>query len=392
MIKEFVNDEQCLNCFNCSNICPSRAIFVKYDKLGFPVPEVDSSKCINCRKCIQVCPAIDANLKHLYFNEANSIAVGFRNSSSQILSKSTSGGIFSFIAEHIISKGGYVFGAKFDEKFTGVSHGFATNSQELKHFMGAKYVQSKLFDCFKTIRQLLKLNKTVLFTGTPCQVAALNLFIDSPVLKEKLLTIDLICHGVPSPLIFSDFIKYLETKKKAFIKSISFRDKRMGWKGNNVSVTFDSGETIFFQRKNSFVSFFEQSYSIHNACFSCSFSRKNRVGDITIGDFWGLEKIHPEYNDQKGFSIVIMNSDKGKRLLQMINDGGLIFPVNYFDYSQKNLTSPTNMPFKKNVFDEFYVKKGYRKASHRWSLTTRSGRLHNLFLKVERKYFNRTHH
>lgn len=387
MINNYVKDVCCLNCLNCFNICPVGAIRCAKDDLGFSVPIVDETKCVRCKKCIIVCPAINSNVSLLFRNKNCSTAYGFRNNDTNELFKATSGGAFKALADRVISDGGVVFAAKFNDSFEGVSHSCATSVEELNSFVGVKYVQSQLLDIFPRIKSILKDDKVVLFVGTPCQVAALLLFIREPNLIKNLVTVDLICHGVPSPRIFEDFIVSLKKKYHKEIVGISFRNKKIGWRGNNFSLSFADGSIEYFKNKNSYVSFFEQSYSIHNACFSCNFSKKDRVGDITIGDFWGIEKYNDQYNDEKGISIVIANSDKGKQLTEAIMDSGTIFKLEYSSYKQKNLVSPTSEPFLKKQFDAYYIKKGLKKAEKRYSLTTTSGKIFNIIARILKKVF-----
>lgn len=306
--------EKCTGCYACSNICPKKCISMELDKEGFSYPTVDYSSCIKCNKCVNACPVIN-NLISNY----NPIALACINKDEEIRLESSSGGIFSLVAEKVIAQGGVVFGAGFNDKFL-VEHSFVETKEELPKLRGSKYVQSQIGGSLKQAQEYLNAGRLVLFTGTPCQIAGLKSYLGKP--HANLLTMDIICHGVPSPLVWRKYVEYREAKMGAPAQSISFRRKDEGWKQYSVSFLFKNGlEYRQNLRKDLYMKAFLLDVCLRPSCYKCNFKGFNRHSDITMADFWGIQNVLPEMDDDKGTSLIFINSPAGKRLFEEIKHG-----------------------------------------------------------------------
>ncbi len=303
----------CCGCHACFNICPVDAIEMKSDEEGFLYPKVNNEKCIDCGMCEKVCPIIK-KIK----NNNKPIAYACINKDEEIRNKSSSGGIFALIAEWIIEREGIVFGAKFDDEFN-VVHSYISKKEEIYKFQGSKYVQSSINSTYKKARDFLEEGKTVLFSGTPCQIEGLYSFLQKN--YENLYTQDIICHGVPSPKVWKKYKDFITDKGKEKLKLVEFRNKSNGWKDYSFKYILENdyqhNERI---SRNEYMKAFLNDLSLRNSCYECRFKQKNRNADITLADFWGIENIDESMYDGKGTSLVIVNSSKGKMILEGIKD------------------------------------------------------------------------
>lgn len=304
------NKYNCCGCTACSNTCLHQAITMIPDSLGFLYPKVDEDKCINCGLCDNVCQFQD-NYKR-YDNFDIPEVYQFRLDSDSELRKSQSGGAFFAIADKFINDGGVVYGAAFTGTWR-VIHQKATDSQSLDKLRMSKYVQSDIRGIFPTIKDELKSGIRVLFSGTACQVAGLKSYVPKR-LHKNLFCIDIICHGVPSPKIWEDYLQYLQEKRNSKIIRACFRDKRFGWHGARESFLYENGHEEF-RRTSNYLYF--SGLSMRESCSQCPYTNIKRVGDITVGDQWGIPKDSP-YEDDKGLSLILINSDKGKQLFENI--------------------------------------------------------------------------
>lgn len=309
------------DCCGCYNICPKECITMESDNEGFWYPKIDKNKCINCNLCKKVCPIINKPNSFLY--EKKSYAVFNKN--EKIRLESSSGGIFSLLAEYVINNYGSVYGAVFDEDFN-VKHIKITSLQDIELLRGSKYVQSRINDIFKSIKFDLKNNKMVLFTGTPCQVAGLQSFLQKK--YNNLILIDIVCHGVPSPLVWQQYIDELKQNYKQDIKSIYFRDKSTGWKTYSVKFLFDKDEYKNIGFKDIYMKGFLNDIYLRPSCYNCNFKGIERVSDITVADFWGIENILPKMDDDKGTSLIVIHSEKGKQLFDELSEKMILNEVN----------------------------------------------------------------
>jgi len=278
------------------------------DSLGFLYPKANTELCVDCGICDKVCQFHD-NYKR-YDNYDMPEAYQFRLLQDEQLMKSQSGGAFFAIAEKFMADGGVVYGAAFTETWR-VTHQRANKIKELYALRMSKYVQSDMQGVFIQVRDDLKNGVKVLFSGTSCQVAGVKSYISGR-LHENLFCIDIICHGVPSPKIWEDYLAYLQKTRMSKIVKVCFRDKRFGWHGARESFLFENGKEEF-RRTNNYLYF--SGLSVRESCSLCHYTNFKRVGDITVGDQWGIPKDSP-YNDEKGLSLILINSDKGKKLFE----------------------------------------------------------------------------
>ncbi len=308
---EIIDKSNCCGCHACYNACPQNAITMKKNKLGFRYPAIDKEKCIDCGLCKKVCPVL--NKKKI---NNKPIAYACINRNDNIRKESSSGGIFTLIAERILDLNGVVFGAQFDECLN-VSHSYIENKEELYKIRKSKYVQSNIKDTYKIAKKFLDDDRFVLFTGTPCQVEGLYSYLRKD--YNKLYTQDIICHGVPAPEIWQKYKEDLEKQKHIKIVNMNFRDKSNGWMSYFLRYTDSAGKEYYEpSSKSRYMKLFLKNYILRDSCYNCAFKNENRISDITLADFWGVQNINKEMFDNKGTSLVIVNSEKGNELFNSI--------------------------------------------------------------------------
>ena len=313
------NQKVCTGCTACAIICPKGCIKMKENIEGFLYPEIDRNQCVECRQCEKVCPLI-TSLERA--DEEQTEAVAAFSKDENVRMNSSSGGVFSEFAEKILEKNGVVYGAAYDEKYD-VKHIRIENIQDMVQIRGAKYSQSMLGNTFSKVKEDLMQGKQVLFSGTPCQIAGLKSFLQKD--YSNLLCIDFVCHGIPSPLIWRKYVEYRRKKDGSvtFPKKINLRSKESGWSKWGYSTEFEYSDIKKYQVKwdnDPFMKLFVKDYVLRNSCYRCSFKGVERVSDLTIGDFWGIWDLYPEMDDDKGTSLILIHSDRGKRLYQNISN------------------------------------------------------------------------
>ena len=307
-----INKEKCSGCTACVAVCPKNCIEMVADKEGFLYPKVKKNNCTNCGLCEKICPIL--NKKEI--KEENSLAYAVINKDEEIRAKSSSGGIFTELAKIVIEQGGVVFGAGFNEKLE-VEHFFVENTEDLYKFRGSKYVQSKIGDTYKQAKKLLKEGRLVYFSGTPCQIGGLLAFLRKP--YENLITQDVICHGVPSPKVWKSYIKSKGGHGK--VKVVSFKNKVESWTRPEILIVYKNKESYKEKSANNpYIQAFLKNLNLRPSCHNCSFKTKKRESDITLADYWGVENIHPNMDDDKGTSLVIIHSKKGGDFFNKIKD------------------------------------------------------------------------
>lgn len=302
----------CSGCSACMNVCPKKCIRMVSDEEGFLYPVVDKTKCVNCGLCEKICPVL--NKKRSKTN--NSKAFACFNKDLDVRMKSSSGGIFSLLAKYILSNNGVVFGASFNDNFE-VEHIAIDKSEDLHKLRTSKYVQSKIGQTYSEAKKFLDEDRLVLFTGTPCQIEGLLNYLGKD--YENLLTQDIVCHGVPSPLVWKKYLLYQKEKFGADIKNISFRYKNKKAMPYFVRFVFDN-EKIYQKKyyKDFMMKAFLKHLCLRPACHQCAFKDKNRRSDITLADFWGVNFIAPRINDGRGISLVLIHSQKGELMFEKI--------------------------------------------------------------------------
>lgn len=341
------NISMCTGCSGCKNICPVNSIGFIQSEEGFLYPKIDTTKCINCHLCEKVCPVNEENLSKLKFNFKQKCYALYAKDFN-IRKKSSSGGMFSLIAEYVLSKNGYVFGAKLDKEFY-LSHVGIEKKDDLDFLRGSKYFQSDVSKSFPEIKKLLTAGKMVYFCGTPCQVSGLKLYLVKNF--ENLITSDLVCHGVPSQKFFLEYKDYIEKKEKAKLKDFRFR-KFEGW-GEQETEKFIKGDKKITVVKPDYCSPYLHNFLKANlfreSCYSCKFSKPERYGDFTIGDFWGIQSIS-KMDYEHGVSLVLINSEKANMLFENIKDK-VYFEDADFNMAAKfnpNLIKPSERPYERN--------------------------------------------
>ena len=342
---EIKTKKDCCGCYACYNICPKECITIESDNEGFWYPKIDKNKCINCNLCKKVCPIINKPKKFLY--EEKSYAVFNKNEKVRL--ESSSGGFFSLLAEYVINNHGSVYGAAFDKDFN-VKHIKITSLHDIELLRGSKYVQSKINDIFKSIKIDLKNNRIVLFTGTPCQIAGLQSFLQKK--YDNLILMDIVCHGVPSPLVWQRYIDELKQNYKQDIKNIYFRDKSTGWKAYSVKFLFDKDEYKTFGFKDIYMKGFLNDIYLRPSCYNCNFKGIERISDITVADFWGVENILPKMDDDKGISLIVVHSEKGKQLFDKLSEKMILNEVNLNEAIKYNPSMISSVKYneKRNEF------------------------------------------
>lgn len=346
------NKTNCCGCTACESICAHKAITMQPDVLGFLYPLVDTTKCVECGLCEKVCQFHNKYKRYDNFEEP--LVYGLRLKENEQLMRSQSGGAFWGIAQYIIDNNGIVYGAAFNTSWR-VTHQKATNATDLEKLRMSKYVQSDMRGVFKQVRDDLKKGNTVLFSGTACQIAGLKAYIPQK-LHEKLICMDIICHGVPSPKIWEDYLEYLETRYKSKIVKACLRDKRYGWHGAKETFKFENGKEITKQTSNRL---YFSGISMRESCANCKFTNLKRVGDITVGDFWGIPKESPYEKDKKGFSLALINSSKGLELFNNVKEKFIVEESNTTDCLQPQLQYPSKISPQHDAFVKDYSVDGF---------------------------------
>ena len=305
-----VDSTLCCGCSACVNACPVHCIVMSRDIEGFDYPNANQDLCINCGKCEDVCPML-----HGTHNTHTLCAHASRIDDN--LSTSSSGGIFPALADKILSDGGSVFGAVLEDDMT-VGHCEAVNHDQIEPMKSSKYVQSDLYSTFEEIDALLYQDKKVLFTGTPCQVAALDRYVTAP--RQGLLAVDFACHGVPAPGLWKRYVKALEERAAKKIVDIKFRDKSRSWRHYGMRITYSDGSAEYVSReKDPYLSLFLQNMTLRPSCYECKFKCGASGSDITLSDLWSVPGLAPQMNDDRGVSGVFVNTEKGLNSLESIS-------------------------------------------------------------------------
>lgn len=312
-----VDKKFCTGCTACAAVCKKEAITMTKDAEGFKYPEINKSLCIDCNLCDKVCPA-KKNIERYKFRE---IYCGYTKDRNTLLS-SSSGGIATHLAKHCLSTGGVVCGCTMDDDMYGAKHIFISKADDLNKIKGSKYLQSSLDNIFLRIKEYLKNEIKVIFFGTPCQVAGLSDFLDTEnISKENLVLVDFICHGAPSPLVWEKYLKEEEQLHKAKAENVFFRNKSSGWKNYSLLIDFSDGTSFSHcVTENLYLRGFVNNYYLRPSCYRCNFKSENYYSDITLGDFWGVEKYAPNCDNKLGVSLIITNSIKGNKLLPLLKN------------------------------------------------------------------------
>lgn len=337
------NKSNCYGCRACEEACPKNCINMREDEETFLYPVVDIEKCINCNLCHKVCPA---NTKIMASDSSEKNAVAFVHKDENVVFNSSSGGAFTAILENVVDENTVVFGVSYDENLQ-VKHDFALSLEDTVKFRKSKYVQSNTNGCFKKAKEFLNLGKKVVFTGTPCQIAALKNYLGN-INYENLFCIDLVCHGVPSQRLFDMHVSEISRLKK--VVEFNFRYKKISQNGMCNSRTAeikreDNSVVIAEIRNDAFLKAYYSRLIYRPSCRECKYASPNRVSDMTIADAWGIEKKYSELNALAGCSLIISNNEKGRCVLEQLSSKMRLYDVGVQWATENNeqLRKPTTM-------------------------------------------------
>ena len=331
--------ELCNGCGACALRCPKKAIEMVEDSEGFLYPHVNKEKCINCGLCEKVC----SNFNKSKQKSDAYIAI---NNNEKELRNAASGGMFYILAKYVIENNGVVFGVTYDKELN-VIHKYTETLEDCKQFCGSKYVRSDLKNTYKETEKFLKDGRVVLYTGTACQLSGLKSYLGKE--YDNLILCDILCHANPSPKVFKLYKENLEKKYSKKVKDIRFRSKENGWRNQTPIIVFNDGNKI---EENTFFNAFVKEMINRQSCYSCMFASKSRITDFTIADFWGIEKVKPDLDYTKGVSLLTVNSEKGKKLLNIFKNNTSILEKIDIDIAAK-YNHFNNVPVHKNR-DKFF--------------------------------------
>lgn len=310
--------KNCVGCGACYDACAHKAITFTTDNEGFDYPKVDEVVCVNCGLCEKVCPILHLDELKANSYELPDVYSAYINDLPTRI-QSTSGGLFSAFANNSYKKGGYVSGAVYEENYT-IKHILSNNSEDLCRIRGSKHAQSQLLGIFTQVKKKLLVNEQVLFCAAPCQIAGLHSFLGKE--YENLITIDFLCLGINSPKIFAKYLKSLEEKFGGKIVTVQAKNKDLGWRSLAYKVTFNNGKVYLKKGLDDVFTrgFIKTHCNSRPACYDCKFKGYPRVSDISLGDFWGIERVNKEMDDNKGTSVVLINSKKGAALFEEVKE------------------------------------------------------------------------
>jgi coenzyme F420-reducing hydrogenase beta subunit len=356
-IKEKV---KCSGCAACYNKCNYNAIEMRYDEQGFAYPVINIGMCVDCHSCEISCPYLHfENLPEQTAKYYPPVYACY-NKNENIRRLSTSGGVFSTIAEKILGENGIVFAVRFDERFR-IYHDKTEKNNEIEYFRGSKYAQSTIGTVYRQIKQELENNRKVLFVGLPCQVAGLKQYLNRKN-GNLLYTCDFICMGIASPVIWENYLQEFEDVTK--LKSIVFKDKKEGWHNWKMRLAYSEKEILAKGKDNLFFNGYLNHLYYRPACFECPFKGILRISDFTIGDCWGIDKIDPEFDDNLGISVVILQSSKARLLFEKVKDKLIYRMIDPEDVIYYNKHSVQCIQLNKET-EAFYLdikKHGFRHA------------------------------
>lgn len=340
---------------------------MREDQAGFLYPQIEYEKCLECGVCVRTCPVMNSSIEQSHLSAPSVYAAQIAD--CKHLSQSSSGGVFVALAKNVIENGGVVYGAAFDADLD-VKHMRAEIMSEVAAMQGSKYVQSNIGSIFISVKQDLLDSRVVLFSGTPCEVAGLNAYLEKP--YPNLITVDILCHGVPSHKLWHAYLEYLEFLRKSKITDYRFRDKsKWGW-GNWGSYTYEKNARMhkhyFTVAADYFYSLYFKENCFRESCYLCKFASLPRQGDITLGDYWGIANAHPEFNAENGASVVFINTEIGQKYFELIRPQ--LYAINslaeHAISNNKTLVMPTQRPASRNGFYERFNYDDFEASAKRY--------------------------
>lgn len=360
-MKNLITKKECCGCGACEQVCPAECITLKEDSEGFLYPEVDRAICISCDRCVQVCPAVSHKEKKA--GEMKPKAYGGWHKDNAVRAKSSSGGAFTAVAEYVIREGGIVYGCAWNEHMEAVHVG-VEKTDDLELLRGSKYVQSKTGFAYQEVKTYLETGRKVLFTGTPCQAAGLHSFLGKR--YDNLYVMDFICHGVPSRKVFRRYIGNMERKYGSKVNAYHFRNKDHGWKQSGIQlgpgIGFEDGTCVrkYPAFMDPYMNAFLDDVCLRPSCYTCGFKDGLKdYADLTVADFWGVNKVSRALNDGKGTSLLVVHNVRMKELLDTISDRFYFEEVDFDQAIRRNqslLCSARLNPHREKFYEELEVK------------------------------------
>ena len=354
-----LSKEQCCGCRACEQVCPQNAIFMNADSEGFLYPKIDVSRCIDCSLCEKVCSFSKCTLDSTVKPIDTLIA---KHCNLEIRKHSRSGGLFVALSDEIFQQGGVVYGVRLNNNFCAV-HSRATSSDERDAFCGSKYVQSDTNSVFRSVYEDLKQGLPVLFSGTGCQIDGLKGYLGVKGIREEmrlLYTCDIVCHGVVSPMVWMDNVLDIKRKYGDEILRIDFRNKKYGW--NSHTETYEFRDKVVDSEL--YTSVFYEHVALRPSCYHCPYASTNRISDITLADAWHIKRYAPDWDDDMGVSLLLVNSKRGSDLLHCAKHLECK-NIELEKMMQPNLSHPTQQPSWRFAFWEEYRKKGFSQVANR---------------------------
>ena len=356
--------KNCCGCKACEIICPKNCIEMTVDEEGFWYPIVDKDKCIDCGMCEKSCPILNKASRKKSFDAK---VYGAYSNNESIRINSSSGGMFSELAASVLEKNGAVFGCAMNDDFSFAKHIKVEAVDDLPKLQGSKYLQSDTNITFEEVKNCLQNGQEVLYSGTPCQIAGLKSYLGKYSKDYNLMTVDIICHGVPSSNVWNCYKSALVKKFDSTVEKISFRNKSNGWQNYSLLCEFENKkEYKKFAGDDLYLRGFVADYYLRPSCYDCQFKGDNIKSDITLADFWGIDKVNPKFNDDKGASLVVIHSQKGQQIFDEIKDNekitffsenaekGLNYNPSYYNsVKMKNMRKVFFKQFEKNGVEAF---------------------------------------
>ncbi|MBQ9119743.1 MAG: Coenzyme F420 hydrogenase/dehydrogenase, beta subunit C-terminal domain [Lachnospiraceae bacterium] len=359
-MKLFEEKGNCCGCTACMSICPRGAIRMEPDAEGFLYPQVDDEKCVNCGLCKTVC--VFQNGYEREETEPKQTGYAVKHKKEEVREASRSGGMFTAISDYILESGGTIYGAGYGEHFK-VIHKCATTAGERDELRGSKYVQSELGNCFLEIKEKLSAGEKVLFSGTPCQTAALRAYCGEK-LRKKLYLVDILCHGVPSDLMWQEFLRLREKELRGKVEQVDFRNKkRFGWQAHHESLVVKGAE----YSSKIYASLYGRNMMLRPSCYQCIYTNKCRPSDVTLADFWGHEKAVPGFHeDDKGCSLVLGNTKKGRAWIRKVLEEIEWQEVTGYPYRHSAMRRPVEKPGEREQFFADYRENGFSYVAEKY--------------------------
>lgn len=367
----------CMSCGACAAVCKLDAIRLTRNKEGFQVALIDQSKCVDCGMCQKVCPALNDARKH----QSDADVYAFK-ANDELRTRSTSGGAFAALASAVIKDGGVFYGAAQMNDFTTL-HIRGESVEDIAKIQGTKYLPSDVTACYSQIEKDLKQGRRVLFSGTPCQVDGVKRFTDSKKIPtENLVLVDIICHGVPSPAFYRSYMEWLEKECGSPVTEYNFRSKKISWRGSSAYAKLENGIELKNDKKIfAFMNVYYSDNITRESCYSCPYTSKNRVGDLTISDYWGLENLDKSFEDALGVSMILVNTEKGRALFEQTEGERIVGSIEAA--KQPQLSHPTERPQTRDEFWQTYEKKGVK------PLLKKYGGMNRHYLKEKLYHFTK---